>query len=65
MTRDEKTAYEAGKTAEQRIGNHVMSHDPIMRSLIRRVLREDKDAIISPLLIAWYKGRGWIIPQND
>lgn len=61
MTRAEQIAYEAGKTAESRIGNKAICYDPIMNNLIIEARSEQGKEYNRRVMCAWYNGRGWKI----
>lgn len=59
MTKAEIKAFEAGKTAEQRIGSKPMCCDPIMNSMIIEARSEHGKNYNKRIMNAWMRGRGW------
>ena len=65
MSTAEKKAYQAGKTASARIGEKAMCYDPIMQSLIIEARSPQGREYNQRIMIAWYSGRGWNIPESE
>lgn len=59
MTKAEIKAYEAGKTAHERIGDKPMCYDEIMNQLIVEARSESGHKHNQKVMAAWLKGRGW------
>lgn len=62
MTKAEKTAYEAGKTAAARIGDKAMCYDPIMSDLVVKARTARGEEYNRRIMTAWIKGRAAVDP---
>lgn len=61
--RNEKIAYEAGKTASARIGDKAMCYDPIMDELIAEAKSESGCKYNHRIMAAWINGRAEKSPK--
>jgi len=59
MTKAEQIAFNAGKSAQERIGDKSMCYDPIMKNLITEARSERGQERNRKLMNAWLSGRGW------
>ena len=66
LSEAEKRAYEAGKTAADRIGEKPMCYDPIMNNLIIEARSPRGIEYNRKIMKAWLYGRGWenLIPDE-
>lgn len=59
MTKAEQIAFDAGKTAKERIGDKAMCYDEIMENLLTEARSERGHERNRKLMNAWLIGRGW------
>ncbi len=59
LSKLETQAFNAGMSAESRIGNKAMCYDPIMQNLLVDARSESGIRKNRLAMVAWLRGRGW------
>ena len=59
LSKLETQAFNAGASAESRIGNKAMCYDPIMQNLLIDARSESGRRKNRLAMVAWLRGRGW------